>query len=102
MGNRTCSLPKNNNRLLIWGFSVCLIGLLPILLRFVVYFIISGPIPHQYLLSHLDIIFAGLAFNWSNLNETITMIVSTKKNKLRTTTTLCYLFSSVALITVLV
>lgn len=89
---------NDNKRMLFWFISVFIIGAMPIILRLLFYNIIPITDSEAKMVSSLDITFAGLAFNWSNINESLNITLSKKRKKLSNTTAVTYLLLSALLV----
>lgn len=61
-----------------WIFGTLILGLIPLLSRFIVAVLVS-PISWKFVLSPIDISFLALAFNWSNINESCRLFAQKKK-----------------------
>ena len=61
-----------------WIFGTLVLGLVPLLSRFVVAVLVS-PISWRFVFSPIDISFLALAFNWSNINESYRLFTQKKK-----------------------
>ena len=98
MSNSSNENNNENKRMLFWVISVLIIGSMPIILRLLFYNIIPITDSNAKMITSLDITFAGLAFNWSNINESLNITLSKKRKKLSNTTAVTYLLLSAVLV----
>lgn len=63
-----------------WVFGTLVLGLIPLLSRFIVSFL-APPMSWCFVLNPIDISFLALAFNWSNINESCRLFNHKKKKK---------------------
>lgn len=94
----TEKINNENNRMLFWVAIVFVIGTIPIWLRLFIYALVPCVKEDASMINSLDITFAGLAFNWSNINESLNLTFSKKRKKISNTTSIIYLLVSTALV----